>query len=73
MTGKEQRGRKRSSQSVHDAERHDEVPSARPAGEDHRSEIVERAYARYLARGRGDGRDMEDWLEAEADILRRTQ
>jgi hypothetical protein len=32
-------------------------------------EIAERAFARYQARGGEDGRDVEDWLEAERELL----
>lgn len=35
--------------------------------------IRERAYELYEARGRGDGHDLEDWLEAEAEITDGTQ
>jgi hypothetical protein len=31
-----------------------------------------RAYSIYEQRGRQDGHDMEDWLQAEAEILGRT-
>lgn len=31
-------------------------------------EIRRRAYELYEARGRGDGHDVEDWLEAETEI-----
>jgi hypothetical protein len=30
--------------------------------------IARRAYERYEARGREDGRDMEDWFEAEREL-----
>ena len=33
-----------------------------------RDRIAERAYALYEARGRGDGRDTEDWLAAEREL-----
>ena len=33
-----------------------------------RTEIEERAYYRYVERGRLDGFDVEDWLAAEADL-----
>jgi hypothetical protein len=36
-------------------------------------EIRIRAYELFEARGRGDGHDVEDWLEAEADITDRTK
>jgi Protein of unknown function (DUF2934) len=36
-------------------------------------QIRVRAYELYEARGRGDGHDLEDWLEAEAEITGRTQ
>jgi hypothetical protein len=32
-----------------------------------------RAYELYEARGRGDGHDTEDWLEAEAEITGRNE
>lgn len=31
--------------------------------------IRHRAYERYEARGRVDGFELEDWLEAEAEVL----
>jgi len=31
-------------------------------------DIRVRAYHRYLERGRGDGTDFDDWLEAEKDL-----
>lgn len=30
--------------------------------------ISERAYARYRGRGYADGYDLDDWLEAEAEV-----
>lgn len=35
---------------------------------DREERIRDRAYELYEARGRGDGHDMEDWLEAEEEI-----
>ena len=32
--------------------------------------VAQRAYQRYEERGREDGHDMEDWLEAEREIGR---
>jgi hypothetical protein len=38
-------------------------------GEDLRHRLIsERAYARYCERGYADGYDMDDWLEAEAEV-----
>ena len=34
-------------------------------------EIAEAAYQRYLQRGGVDGRDFDDWLEAERDLKAR--
>jgi hypothetical protein len=31
-------------------------------------QIAQRAYELYVARGRGDGSDMDDWLEAEREL-----
>ena len=33
--------------------------------------IAQRAYQRYEERGREDGRDLEDWLEAEREVRSR--
>ncbi len=30
--------------------------------------IAQRAYEHYLARGQADGRDTDDWLEAEREL-----
>jgi len=46
--------------------------SGRTAAEDSEEQIRRRAYELYEARGRGDGHDLEDWLEAEAEITGRT-
>ena len=35
---------------------------------DREERIRDRAYELYEARGRGDGHDLEDWLEAEEEI-----
>ena len=34
-------------------------------------EIAETAYQRYLQRGGSDGRDFDDWLEAERELKSR--
>ncbi len=36
---------------------------------DAHARILERAYALYEERGRGDDRALEDWLEAERQVL----
>jgi len=35
-----------------------------------RDEVAQRAYDLYQQRGGGDGRDLEDWLQAERDLQR---
>jgi len=46
----------------------------RPAAQDNtEEEIRHRAYELYELRGREDGHDVEDWLEAEAEITGRTE
>jgi hypothetical protein len=49
-------------------------PTAQTTSDAHavriRDEVRERAYYRYVERGRTDGRAMEDWLAAESDIRR---
>jgi hypothetical protein len=45
--------------------------SVRPRSTDTRPDadrIAQRAYERYEARGREDGRDQEDWFEAEREL-----
>jgi outer membrane protein TolC len=39
--------------------------SATPTHED----IAQRAYVLYEARGREDGHDLDDWLQAERELL----
>jgi hypothetical protein len=36
-------------------------------------DISRRAYARFEARGREDGHDLDDWLEAERDLKTTTE
>jgi hypothetical protein len=36
-----------------------------------RERIAEKAYELYVSRGGGDGRDLDDWIEAERDLARR--
>ena len=36
-----------------------------------RDRCAQRAYELYLARGRQDGRDLEDWLTAERELRER--
>lgn len=38
-------------------------------GEGRRERIAKKAYDRYLDRGRFDGHDLDDWLEAEQQVL----
>jgi len=40
-----------------------------PSGTISQEEIAQRAYALYEARGREDGHDLDDWLEAERELL----
>jgi hypothetical protein len=34
-------------------------------------DIAQKAYERYLSRGGGDGRDFDDWIEAERELATR--
>jgi Protein of unknown function (DUF2934) len=36
-------------------------------------EIAEAAYQRYLSRGGGHGHDVDDWLDAEQELRRRSR
>jgi hypothetical protein len=42
------------------------------AEKDLKERIRSRAYELYEARGREDGHDVEDWVHAEQDVMRRT-
>ena len=42
--------------------------SASPEQQPFRDQIEERAYYHYLERGRSDGRALDDWLTAEAEL-----
>ena len=35
--------------------------------------IRQRAYELYLARGRGEGHDIEDWLQAEEELTQESR
>lgn len=37
-----------------------------------REDIARRAYELYLQRGSEDGRDVEDWLKAEIELIQET-
>jgi hypothetical protein len=51
------------------------IPEDQPSigAEDRRSitkdDVTQRAYELFLARGRVDGHDVEDWLEAERQLV----
>ena len=38
-----------------------------------REKLASRAYELYLERGGADGMDMDDWLEAERELMQRGQ
>jgi len=42
-----------------------------PESDDLQQEIAEVAYSYWESRGREDGHDVEDWLAAEQEIMRR--
>jgi hypothetical protein len=52
---------------VHQTSSHADAPGPNPE-----EEIRRRAYELYEARGREDGHDLEDWLQAEAEITAMT-
>ena len=59
--------RKKTNDAVTTADRSRTVLTDAPAnGTTH--DIARRAYDLYLARGREDGHDVEDWLQAERDL-----
>jgi hypothetical protein len=46
-------------------------PSASKSERPSRETIANRAYELFQTRGGGDGRDLEDWFEAERDLIER--
>jgi DUF2934 family protein len=46
-------------------------PQARPSFDDLHARITARAYDLYVERGYRDGCGLEDWLDAEQEILKR--
>jgi hypothetical protein len=45
------------------------IQTESPSSED---QLKERAYYQYLKRGRADGKDVDDWLEAETQLRNET-
>lgn len=47
-----------------------QAPGPRPAvsSEERQQQIAQRAYELHIARGKQDGRDLDDWLDAEREI-----
>jgi hypothetical protein len=48
----------------HDGETQPDFVESRPGAD----RVAERAYERYVARGREDGHDRDDWFEAEREL-----
>lgn len=62
--------KRRTHQTVTRTARHPPMaPAPRPAPVTE-EDIARRAYDRYLARGREDGHDLEDWFQAEQEVRR---
>ena len=50
-----------------------EEPAPEPAGDLPAEAVARRAYEIYLQRGGGPDRELEDWLQAEAELRREAQ
>ena len=44
------------------------APPSTESASEVQEQIRRRAYELYEERGRGDGRDLEDWLQAESEV-----
>ena len=44
------------------------MPETEPSAETQRQQIAKRAYALWEQEGRPDGRDLDHWLQAEAEL-----
>ena len=49
------------------------VPGKQPvvSAEEIQQKVRQRAYELYELRGRTDGRDFDDWIEAELEVIRK--
>ena len=65
---KAERKRKTIKRGIAEAQRAITPEVHRPPTED---EVAQRAYELFVSRGRTDGRDVEDWLEAERQLKQR--
>jgi hypothetical protein len=54
-----------------DSEKTDPAEQAARRAEVHQGRVAQRAYELYEQRGRQEGRDLEDWLNAESQLLGR--
>ena len=45
------------------------IPTSEESPAEHEEKIRKRAFEIYERRGREDGRELEDWLEAEKEVL----
>lgn len=43
-------------------------PEANPSAEEVQEQIRQRAYELYEARGREDGHELDDWLQAQSEV-----
>lgn len=50
----------------------DDRPQVSSSATVRHEDIERRAYERFVQRGREDGHDLDDWLEAERELSRRT-
>ena len=64
---------RRATQNPIESRNNGNTSAHRPDGQfqDGHMRISERAYALFEERGRNDGRAVEDWLEAEQQVLRK--
>lgn len=46
-----------------------QAPADTPAVNADRDRVAQRAYELYVLRGRGDGRDKDDWFVAERELM----
>jgi Protein of unknown function (DUF2934) len=53
------------------SEKTDPAEQAARRAEVHQGRVAQRAYELYEQRGRQEGRDLEDWLNAESQLLGR--
>lgn len=73
MKSKNAKNRKSGNQSPGKSLAPDELREENNVNRPQKETIERRAYERYIERGGGDGHDLDDWVEAERELLEKRE